>query len=209
MTKKTIDKGIYLIIDPSVNQRVLLDKLQLALEEEMVAVQVWDNFKEDSNSTELVQEITRLCHAKNIPVLINNRWQLLLLTDVDGVHFDAIPGNYHQLKQQVEREIITGITCGNNLAIVQWAAENKLDYISFCSLFPSSTANSCELVSFDTIREAGKITSIPIFLAGGIIPERMPLLEGLGYSGIAVVSGVMNAGNPAEQLKNYQTHLKL
>lgn len=201
--KKTIQKGIYLVIDPSIDQSILLSKLQQAIKGKIVAVQIWDNFKPGYDNKKLIKKITALCQPQNIPVLINNQWRLLLDTELDGVHFDTIPDNFNQLKQEFGKEKIVGITCGNDLSVVKWADKNGLDYVSFCSVFPSLTANICELVTFETIKEAYKITSLPIFLAGGIKPENIHLLNGLNYSGIAVVSGIMNAHNPVETLKIY------
>ncbi len=206
--KKNIRDGIYLIIDPSMDESVLLHKLEQTVKTGIVAVQIWDNFKRNVSIQELIKKMGNICRPENIPLLINNQWQLLLETDLDGVHFDHIPDNYNDLKNTLKKESITGITCGNDLSVVQWAEVHKLDYISFCSMFPSSTANSCELVTFKTVQEARKITSLPIFLAGGIRPENMDLLTGLDYSGIAVVSGIMSAGNPAEALNRYREKLK-
>lgn len=90
-----------------------------------------------------------------------------------------IQDNILQIKNEMNRKIITGITCNNDLSIVEWADKNEFDYISFCSMFPSSTANSCELVTFDTVKEARKITTLPVFLAGGIKPENIELLNEL------------------------------
>lgn len=206
MSKRTIQNGIYLVVDPSIDRQILLDKLEEAVQQKIVAVQVWDNFN-DEDIKPLIQKIINRCHPNNIPVLINNRWHLLFETDLDGIHFDNIPGNFDQLKKELNRPIIAGITCNNDLSIVQWADENQFDYISFCSIFPSSTANSCDLVRFDTIKKANKLTGMPVFLAGGIKPENIYKLKELGYSGIAVASGIMSADKPGEALKMYHEKL--
>ena len=207
MSKRTIQNGIYLVIDPSINRQTLLNKLEEVVKEKIVAVQVWDNFSDDESIKPLINDIIKRCHANDIPVLINNRWQLVVDTELDGVHFDNVPDNFNQIKKELNKEIIVGITCNNDLSVVQWADENNLDYISFCSMFPSSTANSCDLVSFDNIKRVRTITNLPIFLAGGIKPENMEMLNELSYSGIAVVSGIMNAAQPAEALKMYHDKL--
>jgi thiamine-phosphate pyrophosphorylase len=206
--KRKIQGGVYLIIDPSMDQDVLLSTLKEIIREKIAAVQIWDNFSPGTNQPALIEQVLRLCHLQNIPVLINNQWELLKTMNLDGVHFDKAPRNIVQLKQQIGREVIAGITCNNDLSAVKWADENRLDYISFCSMFPSSTANSCELVSFDTVRKAIEITDIPIFLAGGINPETLPSLSALNYSGIAVVSGIMSAANPLAELKRYQKRIE-
>ncbi|ULT43211.1 thiamine phosphate synthase [Niabella defluvii] len=151
--RRSIPEGIYLIIDPSVSRNILLGKLKEVVLEPIAAVQIWDNFKADDNWMELVEEILQLCHAQNIPVLINNRWKVLAQLELDGIHFDDKPDQLTQLRQELNREIIIGITCGNDLSVVNWANDNGLDYVSFCSMFPSSTANSCELVTLTLLKK--------------------------------------------------------
>ncbi|MGN6492929.1 MAG: thiamine phosphate synthase [Agriterribacter sp.] len=205
--KKMIQKGIYLVVDPAMDKNCLLSRLQQAVEQPIVAVQVWDNLENVEHVNELLASVIGICKQANVPILINNRWELVATMDFDGVHFDSIPENIDLIKSKTGRKIITGITCNNDLSVVQWADDHALNYISFCSMFPSSTANSCELVSFETVRQARLITSLPIFLAGGIRPGNIRALKELDYSGIAVVSGVMSANNPAEAINLYHEKL--
>ena len=67
-TKRTMGTGIYLIIDPSMDELTLLNKLNLCLSEKLAAVQIWDNFKDNRNLIELINKIIEQCHAKNVPV---------------------------------------------------------------------------------------------------------------------------------------------
>ncbi|ASO07487.1 thiamine-phosphate synthase [Arenibacter algicola] len=206
--KRTMGTGIYLIIDPSMDELTLLNKLNLCLREKLAAVQIWDNFKDNRNLIELINKIIEECHAKNVPVLINNRWELLNTTLLDGVHFDVIPENYTEIKRSITKPFISGLTCNNDLTLVEWASKNKLDYISFCSIFPSQTANSCEIVNFNTIHDAARNYGLPIYLAGGIKPENIHQLDELKYTGIAVVSGIMSTNKPNESIKKYLEKLK-
>jgi thiamine-phosphate pyrophosphorylase len=207
ITNKKIEAGIYLVIDPAANETAIIEKLKLILEEPIAAVQIWDHFLQGQDIEKLINTITGACHKKNVPVLINNKWEWLKKADLDGVHFDSIPGNWDLIKQIIGKKIICGITCNNDLSILHWAADNRLDYISFCSMFPSPTSNSCDMVLFETIRKAKETVTIPVFLAGGITIENMPKLEGLPFNGIAVSSGIMNAENPKEIIHSYLDHL--
>ncbi|MDY3344263.1 thiamine phosphate synthase [Riemerella anatipestifer] len=203
-----IKKGIYLIVNPSMHHDTLLRKLEKIISEGIIAVQIWDNFNANDNILDIINKIIEICHGKNIPVLINNRWELLKEVSLDGVHFDVQPNDVEVIRWELGRKVIMGITCNNDLELVQWANEQKMDYISFCSIFPSSTANSCELVRFDTVREAKKITKMPIFLAGGITPKNVGELTDLNCFGIAVVSGIMDAEKPIQEIKKYKRKLK-
>lgn len=206
--KRGIQNGICLIVDPSVRSDLLLKRLKDVVYEPIAAVQIWDNFNTVDNAMDLVKQILDLCHPQNIPVLINNHWEMLKLLQLDGIHLDQEAADLEQRKEELKRQIIIGITCNNDLSVVQWAHDNKVDYISFCSMFHSSTANSCELVSFDTIRKARTLTTIPLFLSGGIKPGNMQELDALDYSGIAVVSGIMNSDTPIDEIRKYQQRFK-
>lgn len=207
-TIKTIKGGLYLVLDPSLNQTELLTKLDLALYGGISMVQIWDHWPSENNKKEIIHLICNLCHNYEVPVLINNEWELLYDLPLDGVHFDAIPNNLTAIKVKLNKEFLIGITCNNELEDIHWAEKQQIDYISFCSIFPSSTSTSCELVDFKTIEEAREITSIPLFLAGGIQESNLHSLKNLDYDGIALVSGIMSATNPAQVTKNYIAHLR-
>ena len=208
MKKYKITGGVYLVIDPSMPLQELLQKLKEVLREKISAVQIWDNWTNALNKEKIIIDICELCHRYEVGVLINNSWDLLSIMPLDGVHFDTIPKNYNQIKQTLKESFIAGITCNNDLSIIKWANENELDYVSFCSIFSSVTSNSCDLVSFETIRQARQITTLPIFLAGGIRPDNMYQLQGLDFDGVAVISGIMNAGQPAQTTQEYLQLMK-
>lgn len=203
MKDNTITGGIYLVIDPSMEEIILFEKLEQVLKQGISVVQIWDNWPQGIQKGKLITKICDLSHNHQVPVFINNEWELLSTLPLDGVHFDSIPVNYDQIKQYLAKAFLAGLTCNNDLSAVEWAEKNGLDYISFCSMFPSATSTSCELVSFCTIEQAREITSIPIYLAGGIQLSNLAQLKGLDFDGIALVSGIMSSIHPAETTKEY------
>ncbi len=75
------------------------------------------------------------------------------------------------------------LLCGNDLQKVQWAIDHAFDYVSFCSMFPSVTANSRELVKLEPVQAATQNDQNPIFVAGGITSETIPALASAGMDG--------------------------
>jgi thiamine-phosphate pyrophosphorylase len=201
-----LKKGIYLVADPSMDENILLDKIKDCLPEGIAAVQIWDK-DPGQDLLPIVEKICSLCIPINVPVIINNRWELLNKSSISGVHFDQLPDNFEEIRKSVNKKFITGITCNNDLSEVVIAQKHKLDYISFCSIFPSGTANSCELVEFDTIHKARNIFSELIFIAGGITPHNLDKLSQLPYDGVAVISGILGSSNPKEAIREYKKHL--
>lgn len=204
---RSIEGGIYLVVDPSMREQVLLQKIEEALKGGVDIIQIWNNWTDDINKLKLIDRICELAHRSDVPVLINEEWELVNDTLLDGVHFDSIPNDITHVRQQVERPFICGITCGNDLSIVRWAEANKLDYISFCSMFPSTSAGACEIVSIENVKKAKALTSMPVFVAGGISLDNIHDLKETKVNGVAVISAILQADNVAEKTKQFKQKL--
>jgi thiamine-phosphate pyrophosphorylase len=205
MTSK-IQGGLYLVVDPKPGLQVNLSKIKSALEGGVDVIQIWDNWGSQFPQEEFILAICDLAHKHDVPVLINNHWESLEKFPLDGIHFDAAIDDLHQIKKQIGRKFFVGITCGNDQGQIDWAINNEVDYISFCSMFRSSTSNSCELVRPDTVSRVRAITDMPIFVSGGITIDNLPSLIALGIDGVAIVSEIMKAGDPqlaAARFKNF------
>lgn len=195
-------KSIYLIADPAMEQSVLLNKIEMALKGGLFAVQLWNNWQKVSNKIEIIETIHQLTKLAGVPLILNEGQDCLDLTCFDGIHLD-FPNEMIQEYRQKRPDLIWGLTCSNETEKLIWAEQNSLDYISYCSIFPSKTSNSCELVSFDTIDKTREFFSRKVFLAGGINQNTIPNLKELQFDGIALVSAIMDAENPTEVVLNY------
>jgi thiamine-phosphate pyrophosphorylase len=187
---------LYLVVDPMPGLQSTLPKIEAALDGGADVIQLWNNWNPNASHEKFITAVCDRARKYDVPVLINEHWEWLLALPVDGVHFDAIPNNFKHIKVMIKRRFSAGITCGNAIGTIHWAIENNLDYISFCSLFPSSTANRCEIVRPDIIRQARALTDMPIYVSGGITCDNISTLLPLGIDGVAVVSGVMNVEDP-------------
>ncbi|MDF9794895.1 thiamine-phosphate pyrophosphorylase [Catalinimonas alkaloidigena] len=208
---KKIKGGVYLVIDPVMDEQVLLEKVTQALEGGVQVLQIWNHWPEHfalADKQALVEAILKVSRQYHVPTLINEAWELLQHTALDGVHFDSIPEDYENIKKEVGRLFVSGITCSNDLAVITWAEKHKLDYVSFCSMFPSSSVDSCEIVRPETVKSARAITQMPIFLSGGITTGNLATLEALDFNGVAVISGILSADSPKASAASYQNALQ-
>ena len=210
-TQKKIEGGVYLVLDPAMEKSALLSKLKETLEAGVSVVQIWNHWPDDfttNHKKELVEQIVACCSPFEVPVLINDEWELVTSTDLYGVHFDEIPEDFEDVIAEIGNEAILGITCSNNLEVIRWAEEHDFDYISFCALFPSPSVSSCEIVRPETIRKAREITQKPLFVSGGITAENLTELNELDINGVAVISGILGADSPGASTRNYTNALK-
>ncbi|MHA4846463.1 thiamine phosphate synthase [Flavitalea antarctica] len=202
--------GVYLVVNPSLPEQALMNKLKSSLDGGISLVQIWNRWELFARRTELIYKICAVCSAYDVPVLINEDWQLLQeLPEIDGIHLDKITLDIHSMKQMINRPFITGITCGNDTSVVEWAIENRLDYISFCSMFPSGSAGACETVTPAIINKTKNMTEIPIFISGGVTPENLLMLaHTIRFDGVAVIGGILSSDDPQQATKAYKEALR-
>ncbi|HEY9196421.1 MAG TPA: thiamine phosphate synthase [Mucilaginibacter sp.] len=208
-TTFNISGGIYLVLNPAMDRELLMTRLSGALAGGIDVVQIWNNWPAGTDRLKLIEDIALLCRPYQIPVLINNDWQLMIASPhLHGVHFDNIPDDFAAIKQAVGKPFLAGITCSNHTGNAYWAMAHGLDYISFCSMFPSSSAASCDIVMPATVKQVRAESSIPIFVAGGITPQNIPALKKeTPFDGVAVISGILSDDNPEQKVKLYKTAL--
>jgi thiamine-phosphate pyrophosphorylase len=204
-----IKGGIYLVIDPAMERDLLFEKLSAALKGGLAAVQIWNNWPQGIDKLSWIEAVAGLTRFYKVPLLVNEEWQLLNQSPyLNGVHFDKVPIGWEAIRELVGRSFLAGITCTGDLATVIWADSNQLDYISFCAMFPSPSAGSCDMVMPATVKKARALTKIPIFVSGGITPENILLLKKeISFDGVAVISGILSANNPEQKVKLYKDAL--
>ena len=121
----TIHGGVYLVLNPAMETELLLARLASALAGGLQAVQIWNNWPPGSVRLDIIEAIGQLCGQHNVPLLINQEWELLLQSPwLQGVHFDNIPADFEHIKKIINRSFLTGITCSSNLDTVVWADRN-------------------------------------------------------------------------------------
>ncbi len=206
---KLLGGGIYLVLDPASDPERLLRCLKQAIQSGKVCgVQLWDHWEGVKSRAALIGEIMTVCRDAGVALLVNNNVRMLEEYGFDGIHFDAMPAYpLYDIKRRAGRHILIGITLGNNLEPLRSAGAKALDYVSFCSVFPSASAGSCEIVSRETIQEARTLTHLPVFLSGGVNLSTMSKLEGLAFEGVAVISGIMNDPDPCKATESLHKSL--
>lgn len=204
--RRKVKGGVYLVIDPYDGIETILPKVKAALAGGVDVLQIWNHWHEDQDRKTFIDSITSIAHAVDVPVLINEAWHWLESTVLDGVHFDDIPTDWDVIRDTLKRPFLTGITCGNDEARIGWAIRFA-DYISFCSMFPSSSADVCEIVLPEVVAETRRQTNLPIFAAGGITPASINTLLPLGINGVAVISAILKADDPSRAAHDFKEAL--
>lgn len=205
--KQKINDGVYLVANPSIPLKILCSKIEQALAGGVCVVQLWNNWQSSDDKIFIINKIHQLTATYNVPLILNELYDYIEAGNFEGIHFDKPHPKIKEF-QSARPDLIWGLTCSNDFSNIGWANENDMDYISFCSMFHSKTSNSCALVQPDIIKKVKEIFAKPVFLAGGINHQTLPLLKDFTFNGIALVSAIMEAENPKTEVEKYTNEIK-
>jgi thiamine-phosphate pyrophosphorylase len=190
-------EGLYLVIAPILPSHEVLSAVKKALKGGVDVLQFVPG-RQNSEALEVAKDLSKLSEQFDVPFLINGNCLLAKEIKADGLHFDSYDVVPDEVKRILGERCIVGYTLGNNLRRLEWAESMGANYVSFCSIFPTSSATQCETVPLETIRAAKSRTTIPIFAAGGITPKNAHLVLEAGADGIAVTSAILKAKSPEQ-----------
>ena len=144
----------------------------------------------------LALEMRRLTQRYGARLLINDRVDVALAVDADGVHLTTT-----SLPASVARQVLgPGRLIGastHTLAEVQAAAEGGADFLVFGPVFfTPSKAPYGEPVGLDALRTARAAVTLPILAIGGVKKANLDQVLAAGADGIAVISAVISADDP-------------
>jgi len=138
-----------------------------------------------------------------VPLLINDRADIALAVNADGVHIGQEDLPLDQVRRMMGKDAIIGVSAGS-LTEAAAAAALGADYLGVGAMFATGTKTDADIISMDELRRIRAAIKIPIVVIGGINKNTVPLFAGTGIDGIAVVSAVVSqkdAGGAARELK--------
>lgn len=142
-----------------------------------------------------IRELTR---AAGVLFFVNDRFDLALACDADGVHLgqgDVAPA---RLPAAVRARLRVGRST-HTWEEVRQALHEPVDYVAFGPVFgTTSTDTGFTARGLTMLREvAGHVAPLPLVAIGGIDASNAADVAGTGVDAAAVLSAVADAGDPA------------
>ena len=140
------------------------------------------------------------CAEAGVPCLVDDHLDLALAAGAAGVHLGALdlPIAYARaVADALGRPLVVGATATTADAARQAEADGA-DYVGFGPVFPTgSKANPASVKGLDGLAEACAAVSVPVVAIAGITPERVGPCLDAGAWGVAVMTAVTTAPDPA------------
>ena len=169
--------------------------IEEALQNGVTLLQLREKDKDGREFYEEALAVKELSKRYHVPLLIDDRIDVALAVDADGVHVGQ-----SDLPVSVARKLlgpgkIVGATA-KTVAQALEAQEQGADYLGTGAIFPTQTKAAASPTSVGTLSEVCRAVHIPVVAIGGLKQDNLSVLEGCPISGIAVVSAIMSSATP-------------
>lgn len=181
---------LYAVTDRSwLKDQTLLEQVEAALKGGVTMIQLREKTLSFDSFLEEAYLIKQLTTYYQVPLIINDNIEIALKCDADGVHLGQNDRTIQEARALLGPHKIIGVTAKTvEQALAAQAAH--ANYIGSGAVFGSSTKQDATPLSFKTLQSICQATSLPVVAIGGVTKENMPLLQGSGIAGVAVVSGL-------------------
>ncbi|WP_027701903.1 thiamine phosphate synthase [Metaclostridioides mangenotii] len=146
-----------------------------------------------------LRELTR---KHGVKLIINDRVDIALLCDADGVHVGQSDIDAINVRKLIGDDKILGVSA-KTVNEAEKALADGVDYIGIGAMFTTNTKGDAEYSSFETVKEIRANVDIPFVLIGGISLENVDQLISLNTDGYSVISSILKADDIYSQTKKW------
>jgi thiamine-phosphate pyrophosphorylase len=192
-----LDFDLYVITDRQQGGgRSLLTVVEAALRGGARAFQLREKDLSPRDLYPLALEMRQLTQAYGARLLINDRVDVALAVNADGVHLTTASLPASVARQLLGPDRLLGVST-HNLAEAQVAAQGGSDFLVFGPVFfTPSKAPYGQPVGLDALRAVRAAVTLPILAIGGIKKANLDQVLAAGADGIAVISAIIGADDP-------------
>jgi len=208
MVRQNMDFTLYLVTDRRwLGEKTLWDGVEEAIRGGATLVQLREKEISSKEYLELAQRVKEVTDRHDIPLIINDRIDIALAIDADGVHLGP-----EDLPVPIARKLLgDGKIIGSSAASVDEALllqAQGADYLGVGAVFPTATKRGTEKVGLEDLRGIKSAVHIPVVAIGGINAENAKPVMETGVDGVAVVSAIMDQTDIREAARQLLSVLK-
>jgi thiamine-phosphate pyrophosphorylase len=133
-----------------------------------------------------------ICQQRDVAFIMNDRPDLAVKLDCDGVHVGQEDTPYAEARRIVGPDRQVGVTCKASRDLAMTAGEQGADYVAFGAFFLSSTKAVTTPADIEILEWWSGLFEIPCVAIGGITVDNCVPLIKAGADFLAVAGGVWN-----------------
>lgn len=198
-----IDYSLYLVTEESVSINDLLRIVEQAVQGGVTIVQLREKRSDGKIFYEKAARLKELLSSYSVPLIINDRVDIALAVEAEGVHIGQKDLPLEQVRKIVPESMIVGVSA-STIEEGKKAEREGADYLGIGAVFPTGTKQDAKVLPEGMLERVAQSVSIPSVAIGGIDLQNVSSIIGKNISGVAVVSSIMQAENPKQAAEQYR-----
>ena len=187
---------LYLVTDRELSLgRSLEEVVSEAVQGGVTVVQLREKEASTGEFIELARRLMKLLKPLRIPLIINDRVDVALAVDADGVHIGQSDMSYEDARRLLGPDKIIGLSV-ESFEDIEAANALDVDYIGISPVYGTPTkTDTSEPFGLEGLRKAVKMSVHPTVAIGGMNASTIGEVMAAGTDGVAVVSAICSAEN--------------
>ena len=184
-------KGLYAILDENNFNFKNIEKdvkQMIELKIKIFQVRVKSSFSKEI--IKAIKNLKSLCKQNGCLLILNDNISLAKELNLDGIHIGSNDIDIITARDILGKKKIIGVSCYNSFSLALSAELNGASYVSFGSLYKTSTKLNPVSLDLKTFKKSSKILKIPICLIGGINTNNVHDVINLNCDLIAISKGL-------------------
>ena len=183
--------GIYAILDENNFNFNNLDKyVEIMIHNKIKIFQIRIKSSFSNFYIDTIKKIRDICKYNECKLILNDNIDIAKELDLDGIHLGKNDCDIISARNTLGERKIIGVSCYNNIELALYAEKNKASYVSFGSLYRTTTKKNPVALSKSTFFKAKESLNIPTCLIGGINIENIHKTLKLNSDLIAISKGL-------------------
>jgi thiamine-phosphate pyrophosphorylase len=197
--KSLIDWSLYLITDRGfARNRSIVDIVRAAVRGGVTVVQLREKTATTNEMIELGQALHKITQAANVPLIVNDRVDVALAINADGVHVgppDDMPTTLARRILGPDR--VVGVSA-ESPEIARQAMQDGADYVGVGDVYGTgSKADAGSPIGLDGLKAVVEVSRIPVVGIGGINTDNAGDVIAAGADGVSLISAIVGAPDSA------------
>ena len=183
---------LYVILDRILGKGVpLREQARLAIAGGATAIQLRDKVMKGRDFYRAALIIKEVCSERGALFIVNDRLDVALAADADGVHLGQEDLPLQAAKKITPPGFIIGISV-RTPAQAAAAERGGAAYLGVGDVFGTSSKSDAKTIGIEGLEEVCKSTSLPCVAIGGIGAHNVKRALQAGAVGVAVISAVVS-----------------
>ena len=195
--RQLADRRLYLLLTSELCTGDFEQTLKDAISGGVDIVQLREKAMSDRDLLGMARRVREITRASETLLIMNDRPDLAVLCDADGVHV----GQEELAVQEVRRIVGLDRLVGVSTHTIEQARQAVLDgasYLGVGPVFPSQTKAFDEFAGLDFVRAVADEIALPWYPIGGITPGNLLHVTDAGATRAAICAAILQAESPAE-----------